>query len=277
MTRLLLFALLALFSLPRIAWAQIGFPLGSSPGQLCRQAIAAAERGVLLPPRLLGAIARVESGRRDPASGGWQSWPWTVNAEGEGFFYDTKAQAVAAVRDMQGRGIRSIDVGCMQVNLMHHPDAFPSLDAAFDPYTNATWAAHFLADLYAQSGNWPKAVGLYHSATPDLAAEYQRRVQAALADPAQTGSGAMGGALGGALANAWAATIPGTIPGETPGAGGLVRVQALLPPRQQDGLRVLLRPANAPPGRDLAAYRAAPIGGFAPPSRALAGRALPGG
>ena len=32
-----------------------------------------------------------------------------------------------------GRGVRLMDVGCMQVNLQMHPDAFPSLDAAFDP------------------------------------------------------------------------------------------------------------------------------------------------
>ena len=64
-----------------------------------------------------------------------------MNAEGQGFYYDTKVEAVAAVRAMQARGIRSIDVGCMQVNLMFHPDAFVSLDEAFDPMANARYAA----------------------------------------------------------------------------------------------------------------------------------------
>ena len=101
-----------------------------------------------------------------------------MNAEGQGFFYDTKAEAVAAVRGMQARGVRSIDVGCMQVNLMHHPDAFASLDVAFDPQANAAYAARFLKELYAQTGDWTKAAALYHSATPDLGADYQRKVLA---------------------------------------------------------------------------------------------------
>ena len=260
MRRLALFTVLGLFGLPSIAWAQVASSspilLTSSPGLLCRQAVAAAERNVALPPRLLGAIAAVESGRRDPGSGTFQSWPWTVNAEGQGFFYDTKAQAVTAVRDMQAHGIRSIDVGCMQVNIMHHPDAFASLEAAFDPQTNANWAAHFLADLFAQTGSWPRAVGLYHSATPDLAADYQRRVQTALAGREDDAADLGRVASPNALARAWAATLDGDVQG----AGGLVHVQALVPPRHVDGLRIMLRPADAPAGRDLAAYRAAPIG-----------------
>ena len=75
-----------------------------------------------------------------PADRRVHPWPWTINAEGQGLFYDTKAQAVAAVRALQARGVRSIDVGCMQVNLMHHPDAFPTLEQAFDPQTNAAYA-----------------------------------------------------------------------------------------------------------------------------------------
>src|SRR4051794_32005872 len=80
-------------------------------GLLCRSAVAAAERGGI-PANLLAAISRVESGRRDPLTLATHPWPWTANAEGQGFFYETKAVAVAAVRAMQARGIRSIDVGC---------------------------------------------------------------------------------------------------------------------------------------------------------------------
>ena len=60
-------------------------------GMLCRSAVAAAERGNDIPAHLLAAISRVESGRRDPVSGAVHPWPWTVNAEGQGSFYDTKA------------------------------------------------------------------------------------------------------------------------------------------------------------------------------------------
>ena len=128
--------------------AEPAAPSAAPPqGLLCRAAVAAAERANGIPAHLLAAISRVESGRRDPVTGDWHPWPWTANAEGQGYFYDTKAQAVAAVRDMQAHGIQSIDVGCGQVNLMDHPDAFASLDLAFDPQVNAAYAGKFLKEL----------------------------------------------------------------------------------------------------------------------------------
>ena len=108
---------------------------------LCEAAIASAESAVSLPPRLLGAIAKVESGRPDATTGAIHPWPWTIDAEGQGQFFATKEQAIAAVRALQAQGVQSIDVGCMQVNLMHHPRAFASLDQAFDPTTNARYTA----------------------------------------------------------------------------------------------------------------------------------------
>lgn len=79
---------------------------------------------------------------------------------------------------MQAQGIESIDVGCMQVNLRHHPDAFKDLDAAFDPAQNVKYAAQFLSRLNHQQGTWHKAVAHYHSATPLHHIPYQRKVLA---------------------------------------------------------------------------------------------------
>jgi len=165
-----------------------------SPGLQCRQAVAQAERANPLPPHLLAAIARVESGRRDPQSGAVDPWPWSINVEGQDYVYDTESQAIAAVRGFQDAGHRSIDVGCMQINLMHHPDAFASLAAAFDPATNAAYAVRFLTQLDAQSGDWRKAVAAYHSNTPEIGADYQRRVLA-LWRPTPGGLAAPGAAL----------------------------------------------------------------------------------
>ena len=148
-----------------------------APGLQCRQAIMVAERAAALPQQLMAAIARVESGRPD-SRGTVHPWPWTINAEGAGQFFDSKDAAIAAVRTLQARGVRSIDVGCMQVNLMHHPDAFNSLDQAFDPTANAQYAARFLTDLYGQTRDWTRATASYHSNTPELGDAYQRRVAA---------------------------------------------------------------------------------------------------
>ncbi len=148
----------------------------ASPFTDCEAAIAAAEKQPRIPDKLLPAISRVESGRFDPATKRVRAWPWTINVEGAGFFFDAKDEAVAAVRALQARGVRSIDIGCMQVNLMHHPTAFASLDDAFEPTVNARYAARFLTALYRQSGDWNLAAANYHSANADRGEDYQRRV-----------------------------------------------------------------------------------------------------
>ncbi|MGH7154244.1 MAG: lytic transglycosylase, partial [Acetobacteraceae bacterium] len=143
-----LFAILMLAGVAPRCWADVLGPFGADPGAQCRQAIAAAEQAQAIPARLLASIGVVESGRRDPTSGVVTPWPWTVDADGAGYFYPTKQAAIEAVRAFQANGTHSIDVGCMQVSLLHHPDAFADLQQAFDPGTNARWAAGFLRRLY---------------------------------------------------------------------------------------------------------------------------------
>jgi hypothetical protein len=144
----------------------------------CRQAIGAAEQQTHLPPQLLGTIALVESGRVDPHSGQVEPWPWAINVEGVGHFYETKADAIDAVAKLQALGIQSIDVGCMQINLQQHPEAFRSLDDAFDPQINANYGARFLMALYRQTSNWSLAIAFYHSQTPEIGAPYANIVTA---------------------------------------------------------------------------------------------------
>jgi hypothetical protein len=132
-----------------------------------------------MPAGLLGAIAKVETGRRAP-DGSVQPWPWSYNAAGDGRYAASQAEALQEVRAIQARGVRSIDIGCMQINLLHHPNAFPSLEAGFDPVTNIAYAVRFLRELHARTGDWNQAVAMYHSATPERGLVYQQRVMAAL-------------------------------------------------------------------------------------------------
>ena len=159
--------------------------MAGDAGLVCRAAIRQAEMGSGLPANLLGGIARVESGRRDPATGQVASWPWTINAEGRGRFFDTKSDAIAYARELRQRGVQSFDVGCLQVNLMHHPDAFASLEDAFDPLTNARYAIHFLQTLKDKLGNWDDASAWYHSANPELGVPYRGLVVNAMAEEAK--------------------------------------------------------------------------------------------
>lgn len=144
----------------------------------CLPGIMAAERQFSLPPKLLQTIGIVESGRTDPATGRVVPWPWSINVAGTDHVFATKAAAIEAVQAFQQAGTRSIDVGCMQINLMHHPDAFASLDEAFDPAANTRYGARFLSALYQETGNWLQATALYHSRTQDIGASYETRVMA---------------------------------------------------------------------------------------------------
>ena len=171
MNRLLaiLAALAAVLLTPQISLADQG---------ACASAVAQVERSTGVPPRLMQAIALAESGRWDADKRASFAWPWTVNAEGQGRFLLTKEAAIAEVQRLKARGVRSIDVGCMQINLMHHPEAFDSLEDALDPVKNATYASEFLRELYAARKSWPEAVAHYHSATPERHEPYRKRVYA---------------------------------------------------------------------------------------------------
>jgi hypothetical protein len=155
----------------------------STPAQAdgpCDAAIRTAEYRYRLPAGLLFAISQVESGRPDPVMHRLEPWPWTVEAEGKGVFFENKAQAVQWVKEAWGRGVTSIDTGCMQVNLFYHPDAFATLEDAFDPDRNADYAARFLLQLHASTGDWQQATGFYHSQTLALAVSYRERIDRAL-------------------------------------------------------------------------------------------------
>jgi len=144
--------------------------------QVCLQKIRTEERAHRIPSGLLAAIGFTESGRT--VTGRRSVWPWTVNVEGEGHFFDTKDAAVKFVADKQAAGVESIDVGCMQINLKHHPEAFASLDDAFDPATNVAYGADFLKDLHDQANGWLAAARRYHSATPEKGQAYGELVLA---------------------------------------------------------------------------------------------------
>jgi hypothetical protein len=243
-TILLLLVLLA----PRPVFANI-FPMPSfSVNAECRQAIGAAERAYGIPSHLLAAIARVESGRRDQASGTFNPWPWTINMDGLGSFYDNKPQAVATAMSMRPHVTRSIDIGCMQISLTNHPDAFTSMDQAFDPAANADYGARFLTQLFAKTNSWPRAVELYHSATPDIGQEYGRRVYAALPEEQRLAEATQSFPIMGS----WGSTLGQTGGRPMPFAPMRPGAPHIIP--QGPGLA-----AGAPSGRSLAAYRAAPI------------------
>ncbi|MCP4395619.1 MAG: lytic transglycosylase domain-containing protein [Alphaproteobacteria bacterium] len=154
---------------------------------LCYNATTKKEAKSAILPNLLTAISVVESGRAAPNGGtasrrARSAWAWTVTANGKGHYYPSKQEAIAAVKDLQSFGVESIDVGCMQVNLKYHADAFGNLGQAFDPKRNVEYASKFLTKLHKETGSWITAAQYYHSRNKTKGSAYVQRLSKAFFD-----------------------------------------------------------------------------------------------
>lgn len=147
--------------------------LADSTSGLCDAAAQVAARDTGVPLSVLRAVTRTETGR--DSGGALTPWPWTVNMEGQGVWFESLDKAKAYVFRHFKSGARSFDVGCFQINYRWHSAGFRSIDEMFDPLANARYAAHFLKDLYTETGNWTKAAGAYHSRTAVHARRYEAR------------------------------------------------------------------------------------------------------
>lgn len=138
--------------------------------ELCDKASREAARVTGVPVDLLLAISRTETGRSK--DGNIEPWPWTVNMEGRGLWFDTKTDAMSYAYDHFKTGARSFDIGCFQINYRWHGAMFNSIEEMFDPTLNAKYAANFLKKLFTEGGDWRIAAGAFHSRTPELADRY---------------------------------------------------------------------------------------------------------
>ncbi len=159
------------------AWLALAGAAGSStpdaaadPAQLCEQAAWQASQATGVPLTVMQAISLTETGRK--RGGAFRPWPWTVNMEGKGAWFDSRAEAHDFVTKHHDRGARSFDVGCFQINYKWHGQHFASIEQMFDPLANAFYAARFLTELHAETGSWTEAAGAYHSRTPEHAERY---------------------------------------------------------------------------------------------------------
>lgn len=158
------FALLALFAPAARA---------SDPAAQCDAAAQTAAAATGVPISVLKAISLTETGRK--SGGKMRPWPWTVNMEGKGVWFDDPDSAKAYVYKNYKRGARSFDVGCFQLNYKWHGQNFASIEEMFLPEPNALYAARFLRDLYREKGDWSAAAGAYHSRNKKYADRYIKR------------------------------------------------------------------------------------------------------
>jgi hypothetical protein len=144
---------------------------------ICLKTTQKMEKQYNIKKHLLTTIASIESGRWNEKEQKKLAWPWTINAQGKGYYFNTKAEAVQKVKELQKQGITSIDVGCMQINLSYHGQEFKSIEEAIDPKHNVEYAAKFLTNLYENNNHdWLKAAMTYHSSVPEKANEYRKKI-----------------------------------------------------------------------------------------------------
>ncbi len=158
--------------------------LVQDPSELCDLAAEHAASTTGVPLDMLLAISRAETGRL--RNGQLAPWPWAVNRAGEGFWFETAAEAIDFASAELAANALNFDVGCFQINLRWHSAGFSSLNEMFDPEMNAAYAARFLTQLRRNEGGWSEAVAAYHSRNNRQAEAYLARVEeiyVGLADP----------------------------------------------------------------------------------------------
>lgn len=126
-------------------------------GRACEREMARAARLHGIPLGILYAVGLTETGRRGAL------YPYALNAEGQTMFARNVEEAMASFEAMRHRGLRLIDLGCMQINHHYHGDKFDSVRAMFDPAKNVNYAARFLKELKEREGSWTMAVARYNA------------------------------------------------------------------------------------------------------------------
>ena len=143
---------------------------------LCEKNFTIEEKVSGIPKHLLHAISLKETGRWDQKAKKSFVWPWTVTSGKWSHYFESKENAIRAVNHLKTRNIENIDVGCMQINLKYHPNAFKTLDDAFNPKLNIKYGAKYLKELYLQKKSWSQAVSFYHSSNLVRGGKYKRKV-----------------------------------------------------------------------------------------------------
>lgn len=150
-----------------IAWSLAGlfytssFAAAASPqpapqAYSCPELIANAEARRQIPRGLLMAIAVTESGLNGTPN------PFAMNIAGRAYHAKNTSEMSQIITANKKRGITSIDVGCMQINLKYHEDNFQSYKQLLNSATNVEYGASYLIKLAREQNSWREGVMDYH-------------------------------------------------------------------------------------------------------------------
>ena len=120
-----------------------------------------------IPTVILYAVALAESATKIKKSkikpGHYKPWPWTLNVSGVPRRYSTRKLAYKGLMYFLQQGVKSIDIGIMQINWRYHHKKLGTPWQALEPIYNIRTGAIILHDEYKKTGEWKQAIGRYHS------------------------------------------------------------------------------------------------------------------
>lgn len=149
-------AIAALLALPAFI-SDARSDVRGTPSNVCEREMIRAAQEHNVPVAVLYAVALTETGQRGDLH------EFAMNVGGRPVFSSSLPEAVAVFENARARGVKLIDIGCMQVNHHYHGRMFKSVEAMFDPRQNVDYAATFLRDLYRSEKTWTSAVARYHA------------------------------------------------------------------------------------------------------------------
>lgn len=123
----------------------------------CPTLISQAETRRNIPRGLLMAIAMTESSLNGRPN------PFAMNIAGRSYFASSGQDMANVISANWQRGVTSIDVGCMQINLKYHGMKFGRLTDLLNSPTNVEYGASYLIALAVEAGSWKDAVMSYHN------------------------------------------------------------------------------------------------------------------
>lgn len=139
----------------------------AGPGSAFSLENAVEESG--LAPEVFRAIAERESMRSD-APGGPRPWPWVVRDREGAFYFESRQDAAAHLRQRLDNGWTNVDVGGMQVSVRWHQNLVRSPEDLLDPAVNLWAATQVLVECRRRFGSELRAItGCYHAGHPGKA------------------------------------------------------------------------------------------------------------
>lgn len=111
-----------------------------------------------------------------------QPWPWTLNIDGQGYYYASYQLALLAAIKAHRNGASKLGIGFGQIEWKYHKGRFDeNIAAALNPRNNIKAVCQILVEAWGSKRvkTWEDAIAYYHRPVlDDIARKYAEKVLA---------------------------------------------------------------------------------------------------